>query len=266
MSKDKEISNKVYEKELERLQIELIKLQQWIKENNKKVVVIFEGRDAAGKGGTIKRIVQKLNSRICKVTALPVPTEREKSQWYFQRYVPHLPASGEMVLFDRSWYNRAGVEKVMGFCSQEEYEQFLRDCPKFENLLIASGIILIKYWFSVSREEQLKRLNDRNDDITKRWKLGSIDLASINKWDEYSEARDIMFKHTDTDSSPWHIIKADIKKHARINCISHLLNQFDYQDITYSKKVMPEAKMSTYKDNYNKLKYVKDVASKLAKN
>ena len=265
MSKEKKISDKIYEKELDRLQIELIKLQQWIKENNKKVVVIFEGRDAAGKGGTIKRIIQKLNPRICKVIALPAPTERERSQWYFQRFVAHLPASGEIALFDRSWYNRAGVEKVMGFCDEMQYEEFLRDCPKFEDLLISSGIILIKYWFSVSQEEQLKRLNDRNDDITKRWKLGSIDLASMTKWDEYSKARDIMFENTDTQSCPWNIIKADIKKHARINCVSHLLRQFDYESITYPKKEMPNAKLSTYKDKFNVDRLVEDFTVKLKK-
>ncbi len=263
MSKNKKISNKVYEKELERLQVELAKLQQWIKENDKKVVIVFEGRDASGKGGTIKRITQKLNARICKVAALPVPTDREKNQWYFQRFAAHLPASGEMVLFDRSWYNRAGVERVMGFCTDEEYEKFMEDCPKFEDLLISSGIILIKYWFSVSRQEQLKRLNDRNEDITKRWKLGSIDLASVNKWDDYSQARDIMFEHTDTENSPWYIVETDIKKHARINCISHLLSRFDYGDTTYPKKEMPDAKQSEYKGEYTREKYVKDVASML---
>ena len=265
MGKDNEISNKVYEKEIERLQIELIKLQQFVKNNNQKVVVIFEGRDAAGKGGTIKRIIQKLNPRLCRVAALPAPTERETTQWYFQRFASYLPAAGEMVLFDRSWYNRAGVEKVMGFCTSRQHEKFLEDCPKFEDMLISSGIILIKYWFSVSRREQLKRLLERNKDITKRWKLGSIDLASINKWDEYSKARDIMLEHTDTDNSPWNIIQADIKKHARINCITHLLTQFDYQGIYYPKKEMPVAKESTYKDRYGKKRYVKDAASKLTR-
>jgi len=266
MSKAKKISNKVYEKELERLQIELIKLQEWIKENDKKVVVIFEGRDAAGKGGTIKRITQKLSHRICKVAALPTPTERERKQWYFQRYVEHLPACGEMVLFDRSWYNRAGVEKVMGFCSEEQYQHFLDECPKFEDLLISSGIILIKYWFSITQEEQLKRLNDRNEDITKRWKLGPVDLASLDKWDEYSKARDIMLQHTDTINSPWHVVKTDIKKHARINCISHLLKQFEYDDIAYPKIKMPDAKPAAYIDNFDKKNCVEDIAAGLIDN
>ncbi|MBN2878875.1 MAG: polyphosphate kinase 2 [Clostridia bacterium] len=263
MEKYNEIPKKVYEKEMKRLQIELIKLQEWIKDNNKKVVVVFEGRDAAGKGGTIKRITQKLNSRLCKVAALPVPTERERSQWYFQRFVSHFPSDGEMVIFDRSWYNRAGVEKVMGFCTEGEYRQFLKDCPKFEEMIISGGIILIKYWFSVSREEQLKRLNNRNEDITKRWKLGSIDIASINKWDEYSEARDIMLENTDTDESPWYIVEADNKKHARINCITHLLKQFNYDDAAYPKKEMPKAENEKYKGEYKDKRLVKDVASEL---
>lgn len=267
MSKSKnKISNKVYEKEMERLQIELIKLQEWIKDNGKKVVVVFEGRDAAGKGGTIKRITEKLSPRLCRVAALPAPTDREKKQWYFQRYVSHLPAAGEMVLFDRSWYNRAGVERVMGFCTDEEYEQFLVDCPKFEELLISSGITLIKYWFSISQEEQTKRLNDRNNEITKRWKLGKIDLASLNKWDDYSKARDIMFKNTDTEISPWNIVKTDIKKHARINCISHLIEQLDYDDVAYPKKEMPEVKKSTYQDKYDKKNCVADIAGALTDN
>ena len=257
------ISNKAYEKEMQRLQIELVKLQQWIKENDKKVIVVFEGRDASGKGGTIKRITQKLNARICRVAALPVPTDREKGQWYFQRFISYFPAAGEMVLFDRSWYNRAGVEKVMGFCTDEEYNKFLEDCPKFEDLIISSGIILIKYWFSVSRKEQLKRLNDRNEDITKRWKLGSIDIASVNKWDDYSKARDVMFEHTDTQNSPWYIVQTDIKKHARINCISHLLSCFDYGNYSYPKKEMPSPKKSEYTQEYAGKKLVEDAAGKL---
>lgn len=267
MSKNKnKISNKVYEKEMERLQIELIKLQEWIKDNGKKVVVVFEGRDAAGKGGTIKRITEKLSPRLCKVAALPAPTDREKKQWYFQRYVTHLPAEGEMVLFDRSWYNRAGVEKVMGFCTDQEHQQFLVDCPKFEELLISSGITLIKYWFSISQQEQTKRLHDRNDEITKRWKLGKIDLASMNKWDDYSVARDAMLEHTDTEISQWNIVKTDIKKHARINCISHLLKQLDYDDMAYPKKEMPKVKKSTYKDKYDNKNCVEDIAGTLTDN
>ena len=185
---DGKISKKMYKKEMRRLQLELVKLQSWIVKKKMKVIVVFEGRDAAGKGGTIKRIIKELNHRVCRVAALPVPSEREMSQWYFQRFVAHFPAGGEMVLFDRSWYNRAGVEKVMGFCNEQEYELFLRDCPRFEKLIIDSGIVLIKYWFSVSQDEQEKRLQDRNEDITKRWKLGSIDIAAREKWDEYSKS------------------------------------------------------------------------------
>ena len=255
----------MYEKELARLQLELIKLQSWVKQKNLKVVVVFEGRDAAGKGGTIKRITQALNPRVCKVVALPVPSERETSQWYFQRFVAHFPSNGEMVIFDRSWYNRAGVEKVMGFCTAEQHKRFLRDCPKFEKLIIDSEIILIKYWFSVSQEEQEKRLRARNNDVTKRWKLGTIDIASRDRWDEYSKAKDIMFEHTDTDFSPWYVVEADIKKHARINCISHLLSMFEYQDLTPEpKKLEPVKKKSSYiRPPYSSQKFVPDVASKL---
>ncbi len=267
MSEKKKISNKVYEKELARLQLELIKLQSWIRQKKLKVIVIFEGRDAAGKGGTIKRITQALNPRTCRVAALPVPTERETTQWYFQRYISHFPAGGEMLIFDRSWYNRAGVEKVMEFCTDEQYKMFLRDCPRFEKLIIDSGIILIKYWFSVSQEEQEKRLQARNDDVTKRWKLGSIDIASRDKWDDYSEAKDVMFKFTDTDFSPWNVVEADIKKHARINCISHLLSQFDYEDVTPKKKDLhPVNKNHRYERTpYANQKFVPDVASRLIK-
>jgi polyphosphate kinase 2 len=226
------ISNKLYNKELAKLQIELVKLQEWIKAGGLKVVVIFEGRDAAGKGGVIKRITQRLNPRICRVVALGTPTEREKTQWYFQRYVPHLPASGEMVLFDRSWYNRAGVEHVMGFCTEDEYQEFLRTCPEFERMLIRSGIILIKYWFSVSDEEQERRFKARIEDRTKRWKLSPMDMASREKWVEYSEAKDEMFKYTDIKQAPWYVVPADNKKRARLNCINHLLGLIPYKDLT----------------------------------
>ena len=265
MPKTKKISKETYEKELARLQVELVKLQSWVKQKKLKVVVVFEGRDAAGKGGTIKRITQALNPRVCKVVALPVPSEREMSQWYFQRFAAHFPAAGEMVFFDRSWYNRAGVEKVMGFCNEEQYRNFLRDCPRFEKLIIDSGVILIKYWFSVSRQEQEKRLQDRNNDITKRWKLGEIDIASRDKWDEYSKAKDVMFKHTDTDFSPWYVVEADIKKHARINCISHLLSRFQYQDLTPEPAVLHPVKAeSDYERTpYSSQNFVPDVASKL---
>ena len=228
----RKIKKKEYSAELKKLQIELVKLQEWIKHNGLKVVVIFEGRDAAGKGGTIKRITQSLNPRICRVVALGTPTEREKSQWYFQRYVPHLPAGGEMVLFDRSWYNRAGVERVMDFCTEEEYREFLRSCPAFEQMLIRSGIILIKYWFSVSDEEQERRFQARIDDPTKRWKLSPMDLESRSRWVEYSKAKDEMFAYTDIKQAPWYVVEADDKKRARLNCIKHLLNQIPYEDLT----------------------------------
>jgi len=226
------IPNKIYEEELNKLQIELVKLQEWIKLKGLKVVVIFEGRDAAGKGGTIKRILQSLNPRICRVVALGTPTEREKTQWYFQRYVAHLPAAGEMVLFDRSWYNRAGVEKVMGFCTADEYWEFLRSCPNFERMLIRSGIILLKYWFSVSEEEQEKRFKARIKDPTKRWKLSPMDLKSREFYVDYSKAKDEMFAYTDTKISPWYMVDADNKKRARLNCIHHLLSQIPYEDLT----------------------------------
>jgi len=232
------ISIKVYNKELARLQIELVKLQEWIKYKKLKVVVLFEGRDAAGKGGVIKRISQSLNPRICKTVALGTPTDREKTQWYFQRYVPHLPAAGEMVLFDRSWYNRAGVEHVMDFCTNEEYHEFMRSCPDFERMLIRSGIILIKYWFSVSDEEQESRFQSRIDDQTKRWKLSPMDLKSREKWLEYSRAKDEMFKYTDTKQSPWYVVPADNKKRARLNCINHLLGMIDYGELEHEKVVL----------------------------
>ncbi|MCW8848834.1 MAG: polyphosphate kinase 2 [Melioribacteraceae bacterium] len=230
--KKQKLSKKFYEKELSRLQIELVKLQEWIKEKGLKVVVIFEGRDAAGKGGVIKRITQSLNPRICKVVALGTPTEREKTQWYFERYTPHLPAGGEMVLFDRSWYNRAGVEKVMGFCTVEEHKEFLRSCPEYERMLVRSGIKLIKYYFSVSDEEQEKRFQRRIKDRSKRWKLSPMDLESRTKWVEYSKAKDEMFAYTDIKQAPWYVVNADDKKRARLNCISHLLSLIEYEDLT----------------------------------
>lgn len=226
------IKNKVYNQELRNLQVELVKLQEWIKHQGLKVVVIFEGRDAAGKGGVIKRITQRLNPRICRVVALGVPTEREKTQWYFQRYAAHLPAAGEMVLFDRSWYNRAGVEHVMGYCTPEEYSEFLRSCPEFERMLTRSGIKLIKYWFSVSDEEQEKRFEGRIKDPAKRWKLSPMDMESRAKWMEYSKAKDEMFKYTDIKQAPWYVVNADNKKKARLNCIRHLLSQIPYEDLT----------------------------------
>ena len=233
------IKKKVYEAELARLQVELVKLQEWIKHEGLKVVAIFEGRDAAGKGGVITRITQSLNPRICRIVALGTPTEREQTQWYFQRYVPHLPAAGEMVLFDRSWYNRAGVERVMGFCTEEEYREFLRSCPEFERMLVRSGIRLIKYWFSVSDEEQERRFRSRIKDPTKRWKLSPMDLESRKRWVEYSKAKDEMFAHTDIRQAPWYVVEADVKERARLNCISHLLSQIPYRDLTPAPIELP---------------------------
>ncbi|MGD0777515.1 MAG: polyphosphate kinase 2 [Candidatus Solibacter sp.] len=221
-----------YDKELRRLQIELVKLQEWVRHQGLKVVVLFEGRDAAGKGGTIKRITQSLNPRVCRVVALTAPTERERTQWYFQRYAAHLPAAGEIVLFDRSWYNRAGVEHVMGFCSETEYLEFLHSCPQFERMLTRSEIILLKYWFSVSDEEQERRFQQRLKDPTKRWKLSPMDLESRARWVEYSRAKDEMFAHTDLKQIPWYVVNADDKKCARLNVIRHLLSMIPYKDLT----------------------------------
>jgi polyphosphate kinase len=220
-----------YIRALVRLQFELLRLQDWVKREGLRVVVLFEGRDAAGKGGVIKRIAESLNPRHCRIVALSAPTERERAQWYFQRYVAHLPGPGEMVLFDRSWYNRAGVEKVMGFCTPEEHAEFLRAAPLFEEMLIRSGIILIKYWFSVSDDEQERRFQDRINNPIKRWKLSPMDVKSRARWVDYSRAKDEMFAATDTDLSPWHVVDADNKKRARLNCIAHLLKQIPYEEI-----------------------------------
>ncbi len=220
-----------YGKELAHLQIELIKLQEWVRARGLKVAVIFEGRDAAGKGGVIKRIAESLNPRICRIVALGTPTERERNQWYFQRYVPHLPAAGEIVLFDRSWYNRAGVEHVMGFCTDAEHKEFLRSCPLFEEMLIRSGTYLIKYWFSVNDEEQEKRFQERIHNPTKRWKLSPMDMESRKHWSEYSRAKDIMFSATDKKRTRWNVVEADNKKKARLNCIAHLLKQIPYESM-----------------------------------
>lgn len=235
----KRINKKTYWDELRKLQIELVKLQEWIRFKGLKVVVIFEGRDAAGKGGAIKRITESLNPRVCRVVALPTATEREKTQWYFQRYVANLPAGGEMVLFDRSWYNRAGVERVMGFCTDDEYSEFLRSVPEFERMLVRSGIILIKYWFSVSDKEQEKRFQARINDPTKRWKLSPMDLQSRSKWVEYSRAKDEMFAHTDIKQAPWYVVNADNKMCARLNCITHLLSMIPYADLTPEPMELP---------------------------
>ena len=228
----KKLNKDVYEKELRHLQIELVKLQEWVKHKGLKVVTLFEGRDAAGKGGAIKRITECLSPRICRVAALGTPSDKEKTQWYFQRYAAHLPAAGEIVLFDRSWYNRAGVERVMGFCTHEEYVEFLRSCPEFEHMLQRSGIILIKYWFSVSNEQQELRFKDRLKDPTKRWKLSPMDLEARARWVEYSKAKDDMFAATDTTRAPWHVVEADDKRRARLNCISHFLSMVPYEDLT----------------------------------
>ena len=245
--KPKKISNDFYEAELAKLQVELVKLQEWIKHRGLKVVVLFEGRDAAGKGGVIKRISMRLNPRICRVVALGKPTEREQSQWYFQRYVSHLPAAGEMVLFDRSWYNRAGVEKVMGFCTEDQYTEFLRSCPYFERMLVRSGIILVKYWFSVSDKEQERRFQKRLSDPVRRWKFSPVDLESREKWDEYSKAKDEMFAYTDIKQAPWYVVDADVKKTARLNCIHHLLSLIPYQELTPAAiELPPRAERSGY--------------------
>lgn len=244
--KSKKLKKKVYKRELRRLQVELVKLQEWIKQKGLKVVVVFEGRDAAGKGGAIKRITECLNPRVCKVVALGTPTEREKTQWYFQRYVPYLPAAGEMILFDRSWYNRAGVERVMGFCTENEYQEFLRSCPEFECMIQRSGIILIKYWFSVSDDEQERRFIQRMEDPTKRWKLSPMDLESRARWVEYSKAKDEMFAATDIKQSPWYVVEADDKKRARLNCISHLLSLIPYKDLTPDPIDLPPRQESEY--------------------
>ena len=238
--KSKRIKKSVYESELFRMQLELVKLQEWVKEQGLKVVVIFEGRDAAGKGGVIKRITQHLSPRICRVAALPAPTEREQSQWYFQRYCAHLPAAGEIVLFDRSWYNRAGVERVMGFCTDEEYREFMRSCPEFERMLVRSGINLIKYWFSVSDDEQEKRFRSRLVEPHKRWKLSPMDLESISRWADYSKAKDQMFAHTDIKQAPWYVVNSDDKRLARLNCIRHFLSVIDYEDLTPAAIELPE--------------------------
>ena len=235
-----------YKKALRRLQVELVKFQQWVRHKGLRVVAVFEGRDAAGKGGAIKRITECLNPRICRVVALSAPTEREKTQWYFQRYAAHLPAAGEIVLFDRSWYNRAGVEHVMGFCTEAEYLEFLHSCPQFERMLVRSGIHLVKYWFSVSDDEQERRFQDRLKDVTKRWKLSPMDLESRRHWVDYSRAKDEMFAHTDIRQAPWYVVNADNKKCARLNVISHLLSVIPYEDLTPEPIKLPPTDRRKY--------------------
>ncbi len=246
-TKKGKLDARYYNRELARLQAELVRLQYWIRARNERVVVVFEGRDAAGKGGTIKRISECLNPRAASIVALATPTEREKTQWYFQRYVAHLPAAGEIALFDRSWYNRAGVERVMGFCTDDQYNEFLRACPRFESLLIRSGIRLIKYWFSVSPQEQERRFQSRIHNTVKRWKISPMDLESRQRWVEFSQAKDMMFEHTDNKLSPWFVVESDDKKRARLNCIQHLLSQFDYQDVVPGPiELPPRPKVSGY--------------------
>ncbi|WP_233573807.1 polyphosphate kinase 2 [Amycolatopsis panacis] len=229
----------VYEKELARLQIELVKLQEWVRHEGARLVVVFEGRDAAGKGSTIKRFTERLNPRVVRIAALPRPTDRESTQWYFQRYVAELPAAGEIVLFDRSWYNRAGVERVLGFCSPGQYQRFLQQCPVFERLLVDDGVLLRKYWFSVSRDEQERRFRARIEDPLRRWKLSTVDLESVSRWDDYSRAKDDMFVHTDTPESPWYVVDGDVKRRGRLNMIAHLLASVPYREIPRPVVTLP---------------------------
>lgn len=261
------IPDDVYDAELRCLQIELVKLQEWVRSTGARVVVIFEGRDAAGKGGVIKRITESLNPRVVRVVALPAPTERERGQWYFQRYIAELPARGEIALFDRSWYNRAGVEKVMGFCTADEHTRFLAQAPIFEQLLIDDGILLRKYWFSVSRDEQLRRFRKRRNDLLKQWKLSPMDLESVNHWDDYSRARDEMMAHTDAEESPWYVVESENKRHARLNMIRHLLSTIPYSQVALQQVDLPEQPAATSgyqrpdRANYH---YVPDYAATLA--
>ncbi|MEE1943212.1 polyphosphate kinase 2 [Streptomyces sp. TRM 70361] len=239
------LPRRVYEKELFRLQEQLVIMQEWVRETGARLVVVFEGRDAAGKGGAIKRVTEYLNPRVARIAALPAPTERERTQWYFQRYTEHLPAAGEMVLFDRSWYNRAGVERVMGFCTEEEHARFLRQCPVFERLLIEDGILLRKYWFSVGDEEQERRFRARLADPMKRWKLSPMDLESRIRWEAYSRAKDEMFAHTDIPESPWYVVDADDKRRARVNMIAHLLSSVPYHEVAGPELALPPRPPST---------------------
>lgn len=239
------LPRRVYERELRRLQEELVVLQEWVRSTGTRLVVVFEGRDAAGKGGVIKRVTEHLNPRGARIVALPAPTERERTQWYFQRYVEHLPAAGEMVFFDRSWYNRAGVERVMGFCTEEEHARFLRQCPVFERLLVEDGVLLRKYWFSVSDEEQERRFRARMEDPVKRWKLSPMDLESRARWEAYSRAKDEMFAHTDVPESPWYVVEADDKRRARVNMIAHLLSTVPYHRVERPEPSLPPRPPST---------------------
>lgn len=260
------LKKNAYEKELKRLQAELVEMQQWVVETGARVVVIMEGRDAAGKGSAIKRITQYLNPRTCRIEALPAPTSRESGQWYFQRYVEKLPTAGEIVIFDRSWYNRAGVERVMGFCTSQEYRRFLHQAPIFERLLVEDGIMLRKYWFSVSDEEQVKRFESRREDPLRRWKLSPMDLESITRWEDYSRAKDEMFIHTDIPSAPWYTVESEDKKRSRINVISHLLSTIPYEHIEREMPTIPErpaSEASYERPPRTEFRYVPDVARKL---
>jgi polyphosphate kinase 2 len=259
--KPEKMSRKAYEAELARLEVELVKLQGWIKDQGLKIAVIFEGRDSAGKGGVIKRITYRLNPRIAHVVALPTPTEREKSQWYFQRYVPHLPSAGEMVLFDRSWYNRAGVERVMGFCTDEEYDQFMATVNGYELALTHAGVKIIKYWLHITDETQEERFEQRIEDPRRRWKLSPMDLEARARWVDYSKARDAMLFHTNTEHAPWYIVDANVKRHARLNVIAHLLSQIPYEDLTPKPlKLPPRQPAKGYVvPDYSKMKFVPEV-------
>ncbi len=261
------IPRAVYEQELLRLQIELALMHEWVRETGARIAVVFEGRDASGKGGTIKRIQERLNPRWCRIVALPEPGDRERSQWYFQRYAEHLPAAGEIVLFDRSWYNRAGVEKVMGFCTPDEHRRFLRQCPQFERMLVEDGILLAKYWFSVSDEEQGRRFRARVDDPTRRWKLSSMDIESRRRFVDFSRAKDEMFVHTDTDVAPWHVVEADVKRSARLNCIAHLLSLVPYVVHDVETVALPERQPDDgyVRPDRSTMTYVPDHAATLVK-
>ena len=264
-NKPPKLSKKAYEKELLRLQAELVAMQQWVVENGERLVIVMEGRDAAGKGSAIKRITQYLNPRTCRIEALPKPTDRERGQWYFQRYVEKLPTAGEIVIFDRSWYNRAGVERVMGFASSQEYRRFLHQAPIFERLLVEDGIMLRKYWFSVSDEEQYKRFKSRRNDPLRQWKLSPMDLESITKWEDYSRAKDEMFVHTDIPSAPWYTVESEDKKRSRINVISHLLSTIPYEHIKPDLPEIPERPETTDYERppREEFRYVPDVAADL---
>lgn len=247
------LNRKLYEAELEKLQVELVKMQEWVKHTGARIVVVFEGRDAAGKGGVIKRITERVSPRVFRVAALPKPSDREKSQLYVQRYIAHMPTAGEIVLFDRSWYNRAGVEHVLGFCSREQYEKFIRNCDHFEHGLVDDGILLIKYWLSISQEEQERRFRERINDPLRQWKLSSTDLYSISRWYDYSIARDAMFIATDTDYAPWHIVRTDDKRRARLNCIRHLLSLVPYEDVPREEVQIPERETKRKYDDVESL-------------